>query len=439
MRVDFSGLLIGTVVFLVPVVAPAQSPPAPDQLSAPLTITLKDALERARANNTQFTAALTDAAVAREDAFQARAGLLPNVTSTTEYLYTEGNGTPSGRFIANNAVHEYSAQGNAHEVLDLAHVAQVRRANAAQALARAKAEVAARGLVVTVVQDYYGLVVAQRKYANAELAADEAHQFLSISQKLEHGGEVARADVIKAQLQSNDRQRDLREAQLAIDKARGELAILLFPDFNQNFAVVDDLRLPPALPTMEEARALAGKNNPDLRAALAQLSVARNDVLVAWSGHLPSLSFDYWYGIDATHFAVRTDGIRNLGYAAAATLNLPVWDWGATQSKVKQAQLRRTQAYRELSAAQRRLLGTLGTSYSEASTTRTELDYLRDSVALAAESLRLTNLRYQAGEATVLEVVDAQNSLNAARNAYDDGELRYRVAVATLQTVTGPF
>ena len=58
---------------------------------------------------------------------------------------------------------------------------------------------------------------------------------------------------------------------------------------------------------------------------------------------------------------------------------------------------------------------------------------------LAAESLRLINLRYQAGESTALEVVDAQNTLVQMRNAYDDAQSRYRVALATLQTVTGNF
>ena len=56
---------------------------------------------------------------------------------------------------------------------------------------------------------------------------------------------------------------------------------------------------------------------------------------------------------------------------------------------------------------------------------------------MAAESLRLTTLRYQAGEATVLEVVDAQNTLTQAINAYDDGQVRFRVAMANLQTLTG--
>ena len=58
---------------------------------------------------------------------------------------------------------------------------------------------------------------------------------------------------------------------------------------------------------------------------------------------------------------------------------------------------------------------------------------------LSAESLRLTMLRYQAGEAIALEVVDAQNTLAEARNAYDDGLVRYRVALANLQTLTGAF
>jgi len=64
---------------------------------------------------------------------------------------------------------------------------------------------------------------------------------------------------------------------------------------------------------------------------------------------------------------------------------------------------------------------------------------LQQSAELAAQGVRLTNLRYQAGEATALEVVDAQNSLVQARNNYDDGEARYRLAIANLQTVTGVF
>jgi outer membrane protein TolC len=106
---------------------------------------------------------------------------------------------------------------------------------------------------------------------------------------------------------------------------------------------------------------------------------------------------------------------------------------------VRQSEIRRQQAQLALSAAQRTLLAELKTFYSEADAARAELDTLRQSADLAAESVRLTNLRYQAGEATALEVVDAQNTLVTARSNYDDGEARYRLAIANLQTLTGIF
>jgi outer membrane protein TolC len=410
--------------------------------AGPLTITLQDALDRARANEPQFRSAQTEAAVARQDVVQARAALLPSVNYTTAYLYTEGGaGGDVPRFIANNTVHEYIAQGNAHESLNVGPggVAEYRRATAAASVARAKAEIATRGLVVTVVQTYYGLVVAERKYANAQLAATEAQNFLTRSRQLERGGEVAHSDVIKAQIQANDRDRDLREAQFEMQKSRLELAVLLFPKFDQDFTVVDDMRLAPVLPPMNDVEQLAAKNNPNLRAALSALDVANREVTVARSGHLPTLTMDYWYGIDANHFATRSDGVRNLGYSAAATLEVPIWNWGATQSKVKQAVLRRTQAQVELSFAQREAIANLRAFYAEADAARSESEKLRQSADLAAESLRLTSMRYQAGEATALEVVDAQNTLVQARNAFDDGEARYRVALANLQTLTGNF
>jgi outer membrane protein TolC len=432
--------------------AQVETSPSSPTTGAPLTITFQDAIQRARHNDPQYrSAAVTGLGLAREDRVQARAGLLPDVNYNNSFIYTQGTGplpfpclSPTlgcgnFRFIANNAVHEYVSQADVHESLSLTNFAMFRRSSAALALARAKAEIASRGLVVTVTQAYYGLVVAQRKYATAQRAADEAARFLDISKKLEAGGEVAHADVIKARIQSQQQQRALQEAELDMERTRLDLAVLLFPDFNQDFTVVDDLQTPESLPTFAEVEAAGKKNNPDLRAALAGYETANHDVAAAWGGLLPALSVDYFYGIDASHFAAESDGIRNLGYSAVATLTIPVFSWGADRSKLKQAELRRDQAHVELTFAQRQLLSHLRQFYSEAETSRLEMESLATSAETAAESLRLTTLRYQAGESTVLEVVDAQNTLTLARNAYDDGQSRYRLAVANLQTLTGTF
>ena len=413
--------------------------------TAPLQLTLQDALARARKNSVQFQSALTDSAIAKQDRYQAAAALLPSVAFNNQALYTQA-ATPTAVsqtgipviFIANNAVHEYLSQANVHESLDLAGVANFKRSEALAAAAKARAEIASRGLVVTVVQDYYSVAAAQQKLQAAQKAADEGDRFLKLTQDLEHGGEVAHSDVIKADLQAQDRRRQLQEAQLGLLNARLDLAVLIFPDFNENYEVTDDLHAAVNLPTLGEVQQQAGQNNPDIRAALESVRAAGFDVTGARAEYLPSLGFDYWYGIDAPQFAVNgPNGISNLGSAAAATISIPIWNWGATQSRVKQAELRRAQAQRELSLAQRKLLAEIKSLYAEAETAMNELGGLSRSAELAEESLRLTTLRYKGGEATVLEVVDAQTTNAQANAAYQDGAVRYRVALANLQTLTG--
>ncbi len=423
--------------------APGQPGTAPQP--PPLRLSLQDALDRARKNSTPFQASLTTAGLAREDRRQALAALLPTVTYNNSAIYTQSAG-PVGTvatgapvvFIANNAVHEYISQGNVHEAIDLAAIQNFRKSAAAAAVARAQAEIASRGLVVTVVQSYYGVAATQQKLETAKKAAEEGDSFLKITQDLEHGGEVAHSDVIKAELQMRERQRQLREAQLAFLNARLDLAVLIFPDFNESFELADDLHAPATLPTLGEVQQQAAQNNPDVRAALETVRAAGFDVTGARAGYLPSLSFDYWYGIDAPQFAVNgPTGASNLGSSILGTLTIPVWNWGATQSRIKQADLRRAQAQRELSLAQRKLLAEIKSLYSEAETAMNELGGLSRSAQLAEESLRLTTLRYKGGEATVLEVVDAQTTYAQSNAAYQDGAVRYRVALANLQTLTG--
>jgi len=407
----------------------------------PVEISLAKAIELARANSTVYNAALTEAGSAREDRNQSRDALLPQVTYENQYLYTQANELGQVRFIANNAVHEYASQGNVHESIDLSAVAAYRRTAAAAAVARAKAEIASRGLVVTVVQSYFAAIAAQNKLEAARHAADEGDRFFQLTQQLEHGGEVAHSDTIKAELQAQDRRRQLQEAQLGLLNIRLDLAVLIFPNFQDNFVLTENLAASAPLPTLEEVQQLAARDNPDLRVALETVNMTNHGVTAARAEYLPSLGLDYFYGIDAAQFSanstVNGQKLSNLGSSALASLNFPVWNWGATQSRVRQAQLQQKQAKLELSFAQRKLIAEIRSLYAEAETSLNQLAGLQRSAELAAESQRLTTLRYKGGEATVLEVVDSQAAFVQANNNYQDGAVRYRVALANLQTLTG--
>jgi outer membrane protein TolC len=177
------------------------------------------------------------------------------------------------------------------------------------------------------------------------------------------------------------------------------------------------------------------------------VSAAREDVSAAHHAFFPTISFEGLYGIEANEFALHSriaaqpelGVLPNLGYAVTVNLTVPIWDWGGLRSKSRQAETRVRQTQLELTQAQRQLLSNLYSRYNEALAARSAVDTFQRVADLATESLRLTTLRYGAGESTALEVVDAQNTLVQARNGYDDAQTRYRVALAELQSVTGGF
>src|SRR5713226_7849536 len=129
-----AGILLSCAGIAAAQETPASTGAAPSreaQQAAPATspalrLTLEDALARARKNSTQFQAAQTDAAIARQDRYQAAAALLPSVTYNNQALYTQLN-KGSVSFIANNAAHEYLSQANVHEAIDLVSISGFRR------------------------------------------------------------------------------------------------------------------------------------------------------------------------------------------------------------------------------------------------------------------------------------------------------------------------
>ncbi|HEX4286245.1 MAG TPA: TolC family protein [Terracidiphilus sp.] len=432
-------------VGLVCVQSPAQAPSA--QAAKP-AITLEDALKLAQNNEPTFAAAVAESRATALQRADARAALLPSVALHNQYLYTQSNrskaattqGTVSDSlpiFIANNAVHEYISQGTVNETVGLGAVAAARLAGANAARAQAELEITRRGLVAAVVQLFYSVRSGGEKLAVAQRALAEASHFVDITQKRETAGESAHADVIKARLGQQQRERELGDAVLAQEKANLELGVLLYADPRTDFTLAEDTEAP-ILPDRKDVETAAGSNSPEVRSALASLKAGQAETLNSLGGLLPDLSLNYTYGIDAPQFSsYGPGGVRNLGYSASATVDLPIWDWFTSERKIKEARLRADAGKVALTSAQRHLLANIEEFYHEAETAQQQMASLEASVTDAREAMRLTNLRYVNGESTVLDVVDAQNTLVTSENARADGVVRYRLALAQLETLTG--
>ncbi|MGD0369528.1 MAG: TolC family protein, partial [Acidobacteriaceae bacterium] len=200
---------------------------------------MDQAIAAALANDPVFATARAATGSARLDAALGRDALLPNAAAHGDYLFTQPNGVrnqagqtgsqQAPRFIANNAIREYAAQLIVNENLSLAGVAGYRRSRALAAQSAADLESARRDLVSRVVAVYFSVLSTAGKVDIAQRALNEANTFVDLTNKLENGREVAHADVVKANLSAQQRQREFDDATLAAEKARLDLGVLLFP------------------------------------------------------------------------------------------------------------------------------------------------------------------------------------------------------------------
>lgn len=417
--------------------APPQNP------NTPLPVSLQDAIRRAEKLSPTLAGALANAQLAAGAATQARAANLPNVSAITQYLYTEGDGFGkyTARFIANNGVHEYVAQADVHQAISGPLLFESRRAALLKAVAADQATIAQRGLIVTVVQAYANLYGALGKLSTALQTLAAARNFLTITQERQKNGDAAYSDVLKASIQADDTESAVENARLVLEQSRVALALLIFRNVNRQFRLTDDPSQVLSLPPRDRARTLARTANPALDAAEKNATAAGKALTAARLGYLPSLSFDYYYGIDANEFATQGtfEGkrIHNLGYSALGSLTMPIFNWGATQSSVRDARSLKSAAQTSLDYARRQALGNFELFYSEAQVAHHDLALRQQAYNDAVHSRKLTLLQYRAGVATALEVVVAETAVDTESTALYDAKTRYATAIANLATLTG--
>ena len=209
-------------------------PSAQDQTGPPATITLKDALDRARKNDAQYLAARRrheKRARGSHPGAQLDAAVDQRLDCVSEYSGTgvlntasdPTGGVAEGRFVTNDGVHVYRQWAVLHQDLspNIYLMNGLHRASAAEAIAKAKDEIARRGLTVTVTKAYYALVVAQRKYATAQQSLDQAKRFFDLAQQQENAGQVSHSDVVKAEIQYRPAAAGFRRSAAGDGRMRG--------------------------------------------------------------------------------------------------------------------------------------------------------------------------------------------------------------------------
>ena len=428
-----------------PVVSPSPSVSLTTQSSQrPGVLTLDDALRLANALASSLTQAGLNEKIAAEDVRQAQAAFLPRVTAPLSYLYTSpALGVPPGTprtpsFIANNAISEYEAFTNVSGDIDIAGRlrATLARNRALLEAAHAGTEVARRALAQAVIDAYYGLALAtaQRSAAEQNLAA--AEEFERITSLLLSGGEVASVDLTRAQLQTIGRRDELERARANEEVAAGSLRVLVGYDFTRPISATDLALAGPVDSEFQQFKLNDISRRPEFAQFEAQVRAAKQEIRIARADRLPQLSYSILGGFD-------TDSLRpprlkeHTGISGAISLNIPVFDWGASRSRERQARLRAEIAENERTIASRGFTQQFYVAQAQVASAAARIRLAGIGVTEAQSNLDASIARYRAGEAQIIEVTDALTTLAAQRFALYQAIFDYQTALARLRQATG--
>jgi outer membrane protein len=435
--------------------AASATPPVSDTTRQPVTVpnsvrandastpvSLNSAVEQALKQVSTYRGTQLGEQIAQEDVTQARAAFKPKVTAPLEFIYTSpsagGTRPRPPSFIAANAVSEFQALVTAAGEIDTSGklAATLRKDQALVSSARAGSEVARRDLAQAVTDAYYTLALSTAKRRGAEINLQTAQDFENNTRLNLEAGEVAPVDLVRARLQTSAREDELAQA-IAEESVNGDaLRILIGIDFATPINVDDLLLQLPADNEIERFSDATMASRPELRQIEADRNAAEADIALARSERKPQVTYSLSTGFDSDSLLPRPL-VDHTGIQATIGVTIPIFDWGISRSKERQARFKVQQQDNARDLALRQFAQAFYSARTQALFARDRVRRLAASIRDADTNVTTSIARYRSGEAPISEVVDAQNQLVTTRQAYYQALFDYQTAKSRLARASG--
>lgn len=422
--------VLGAALFamLRPTPAVAQ---APASSTAAPAVELEEAIARAR----RFDPAVVDASGRVANAAwlrrSARAALfLPSVSADADATgfsapaFNIGTLSPANRVVTSQIRASYEVHLGGRQI------ALVRRANSAAESAIALEAGARYASARAATLDYYAVVSARELRGVAVERVQRAEAQLRVARARVALGAVVQTDSLQALLELTRAKTELMEREAALHVARLQLGRRIGVAGPVDAAGRDSL--PTTLPlALEVAVTQAVERGPAFVAARAEERAAESVVTAERSAYMPKVTVTAAAGAFDQVFFPRAAYRSQLGIA----VSLPIWDNGARELAFAQARVARDAARARRQDLDRGAAQTVAAAYTGYTTAHASIDLGRTERAVAHENYRVQSVRYAAGAASILDVLEAQGALSRAEADVVQARRRARLALAELEFI----
>ncbi len=428
-------LLLLALTAAAPALAQEPAPPAPSPsttpaplavqtaagptASAPVRLTLQEALRRARADNTVLGRARLEVNALQSQADVIFSGILPKIGFQGNFTRNDkevsfGEGDDARTILAEN---DWSYRLTLSQPIYAGN-----RERKAITQARLSVDIARQGvvdteeeLILNVASNYLAVVQAEELLAVEQRNLELARRRRDQAQIFFEAGETTRVDVLRADADIKGVERRVASARQSREAAVGNLRLALAVEGPIEVVAPGDFL--PALPAEAALIGEAESNRPEVAQALANQEIARLEVAKQRGAYLPVVTADG--ALIKQRAAFPTDQYGQL----SVRLSVPIYSSGELKGRIAIARERQRQAELRVQEVQQAVREEVRQALVDLETAGASLQLAKEQLTAAeAEYSQATEL-YRAQELTSLEVESAETSLADARRAVATGQL----------------
>ena len=304
---------------------------------------------------------------------------------------------------------------------------QWRTSQAANQLRQAKADALTASLNVrqAVTNAYVGLQIANRQLEDERAAYADAKRVRDLTRKQYETGAAPQTNSIRADISLTQELGNLLNQISAVKVARSNLNIALGRKPEEPVDAVEALDYAPIHPDVQDLQKQASANRPELKSAEYNRDALRASVGLQRSQYFPNL----FVGTDLR--IVRT-GVFLVGFT------MPLFDFGGIHGAVKQAKKNAEAQESQISLEEQQVRQDVESAFQAVVVAEGSVEAFQGGMLPQAEGLeKRIEQGYVLGGNTILDLLDAQSTLRAARIAYYGAIGNYRQALAQLERAVG--
>lgn len=408
---------------------------------------LKEAITEALQNNHELNGFKHAALAVKQDISIASSSLLPKIIFEERFMRTNN---PTYSFMAKLNQERFeqsdfavSSLNNPNPINDfqisISFEQPVLSPKAYPAIAIAKNESLAKNneyerkkeeTVFNVVKIYLSVHTAREYLKAAEKSVEDAKEHLRIAKLRYDAGLGLYSDVLRASTSAAETEQKLVSAQKALNTAKRALGLILGKDIS-----VDSDDLMPELTVMDinyyTAAALSRK---DFQALKLRNENAKKNLAAARAGYLPYASIGGSYQLNDHKSPFGSEG---KSWQITAFLRWDIFDGTRREDEITKAKHRIAGSEEYLNAAIKDIAYKVYEAHQSVEEARKNAEFAKAALKSAEEGKRLVKTRYENSLSPIVDLLDAQVSLDHARAGSVAKENEFKIAIAKLMYESG--